>query len=99
MRLVLPANTYPEQKENVTTVAATALLVTHADVPAGEAEVVLRLVFENPDYLSAGSSQGAKIAKRTGLRGITIPMHPAAGRYFGPTAPAAPGGPAAQPKS
>jgi len=99
VRLVLPANTYPEQQENVTTVAATALLVTRADVPEGEAEVVLRLVFENPDYLSAGSSQGAKIAKRTGLRGVTIPMHPAAGRYFGPAAPAAPGGPAAQPKS
>jgi TRAP-type uncharacterized transport system substrate-binding protein len=99
VRLVLPANTYPEQKENVTTVAATALLVTRADVPEGEAEVVLRLVFENPDYLSAGSSQGAKIAKRTGLRGITIPMHPATARYFGPAAPAPPGGPAAQPKS
>ena len=59
------------------------------DVPEGEAEVVLRLVFENTDYLSAGSSQGAKISKRTGLRGITIPMHPAAGRYFGPAAPPA----------
>ena len=55
-------------------------------MPEAEAEVVLRLVFENPDYLSAGSAQGAKISKRTGLRGITIPMHPAAGRYFGSSA-------------
>lgn len=99
VRLLVPANTYPEQKENVTTVAATALLVTRSDVPESEAALVLRLVFENPDYLSAGSAQGSKISKRTGLRGITIPMHPAAGPYFGPAAPSAPGGPAAPPKS
>jgi TRAP transporter TAXI family solute receptor len=107
VRLVVPANTYPGQKEDVTTVAAAALLVTRADVPESEAALVLRMVFENPDYLSAGSAQGAKIAKRSGLRGITIPMHPAADRYFGapapgapaaPAAPTAPGAPGAQPK-
>jgi TRAP-type uncharacterized transport system substrate-binding protein len=82
---VIPAHAYPGQTEGATTVAATALLVTRADVP--EAELVLRLVFENPDYLSAGSAQGTKISKRTGLRGITIPMHPAAGQYFRQAAP------------
>jgi TRAP transporter TAXI family solute receptor len=95
VRLLIPANTYPEQREDVTTVAATALLVTHAEVPESEATAVLRLVFENLGYLAAGSAQGAKIAKRTGLRGITIPVHPAAGVYFGvpsPRPPAAPDG-------
>lgn len=97
VRLHVPANTYPGQKEDVTTVAATALLVTHADVPEAEAALALRLVFENPDYLAAGSGQGAKISKRTGLRGITIPVHPAATRYFGTPAPAAPGSPPKSP--
>ena len=83
----------------MTTVAAAALLVTHADVPESEAALVLRLVFENPDYLSAGSAQGAKISKRSGLRGITIPVHPAVSRYFGTPAPAGPGAPGAQPKA
>jgi TRAP transporter TAXI family solute receptor len=95
VRLLLPANTYPGQKEDVTTIAAAALLVTHSDVPESEAALVLRLVFENPDYLPAGSAQGAKISKRSGLRGITIPVHPAVSRYFGTPAPAGPG---AQPK-
>jgi len=98
VRLLVPANTYPGQKEDVTTITATALLVAHSDVPDGKAEVVLRLVFENSDYLSAGSTQGAKISKRSGLIGITIPLHPAAGRYFGPSAPPDPGGPGTQPK-
>jgi len=97
VRLLIPAKTYPGQQDDVTAVAATALLVTHADVPDSEATAMLRLVFENPGYLSAGTAQGAKIAKRTGLRGITIPVHPAAGAYFGvPTS--APGGPGAPPK-
>jgi TRAP transporter TAXI family solute receptor len=100
IRLVVPANTYPGQKEDATTVAATALLVTHADVPETEAALALRLIFENPDYVAVGSGQGAKISKRTGLRGITIPMHPAAARYFGTPAPAgASPTPAAKPKS
>ena len=90
VRLVIPANTYPGQKEDVTTAAAAALLVTHNDVPESEAALVLRLVFENPDYLPAGSAQGAKISKRSGLRGITIPAHPATSRYFGASVPAAP---------
>jgi TRAP-type uncharacterized transport system substrate-binding protein len=97
VRLALPANTYPGQKEDVTTIAATAVLVTHSDVPESEASVVLRVVFENADYLAAGSGQGAKISKRNGLRGITIAMHPAASRYFGASAPAGPGAPSVQP--
>lgn len=99
VRLMVPANTYPGQKEGVTTVAATALLVTHADIPEGEAAVVLKLVFENTDYVSRGAAQGAKISKRTGLRGITIPVHPAAGRYFGVQPPSPPSGETAKPKS
>jgi TRAP transporter TAXI family solute receptor len=83
VRLLVPANTYPGQKDDVTTVAATALLVTHDDVPDAEAAAVLGLAFENPDYLSTGSAQGSKISKQTGLRGIVIPLHPAASRYFG----------------
>jgi len=82
VRLVLPANTYPGQAEDVSTVAATALLVTQGDTPEAEALVALTLVYEGTDYLSAGSAQGAKISKRTGLRGVTIPMHPAANQYF-----------------
>ena len=99
VRLMVPANTYPGQQDGVTTVAATALLVTHADVPEGEAAVVLKLVFENTDYVSRGAAQGAKISKRTGLRGITIPVHPAAGRYFGVPPPAPGGGAETKPKS
>lgn len=97
VRLTVPANTYPGLKQDVTTVAATTLLVTHGDVPEAEGLVVLKLIYDNPDYLAAGTAQGAKISKKTGLRGITIPVHPAASRYFGTPAPGPP--PPGPPKS
>jgi TRAP transporter TAXI family solute receptor len=86
IRLTLPVNTYPGQTDQVTTVAATALLVTHSDAPQAEVSLLVKLIFDKTDYLTAASAQGAKISKRSGLRGITIPMHAGATQYFGTTA-------------
>ncbi|HVJ13022.1 MAG TPA: TAXI family TRAP transporter solute-binding subunit [Burkholderiales bacterium] len=83
VRLTLPANTYPGQTEAVGTVATTALLVATLDTPADEAKALLTLAFESTDYLAAGSAQGVKISKASGLRGVAIPLHPAATEYFG----------------
>ena len=100
MRFTLPANTYPGQTGQVTTVAATALLVTHSDAPQAEVSLLLKLIFEKTDYLTTASAQGAKISKRSGLRGIMIPMHSAASRYFGTaTAPPQKNAQAEPPKS
>ncbi|HEY8252087.1 MAG TPA: TAXI family TRAP transporter solute-binding subunit [Burkholderiales bacterium] len=95
VRLTLPANTYPGQSEPVATVAAAALLVGTVDTPQDEVKAVLELAFESTDYLAFGSAQGVKISKASGLRGIAIPLHPAAAEYFG----AKPGAkPTAKPK-
>ncbi len=92
VRLTLAANTYPGQAEPVATVAATALLVGTIDTPQDEVKALLELAFESTDYLAFGSAQGVKISKASGLRGIAIPLHPAAAEYFGakPTAKAKP---------
>jgi len=83
VRITLPANTYPGQTEPVATVAATALLVASVDTPADEAKAFLQLAYEGTDYLAFGSAQGVRISKASGLRGIAIPLHPAAADYFG----------------
>jgi TRAP transporter TAXI family solute receptor len=86
VQIRLPANTYPGQSEPVATVAATALLVGSVDTPADEVKVLLQFTYETTDYLAFGSAQGVKISKKTGLRGIAIPLHPAAADYFGTVA-------------
>lgn len=82
VRLTLPANTYPGQAEAVPTLAATALLLGMQSTPDDEVKALLELAFESTDYLAFGSAQGVRIAKATGLRGIAIPLHPAAAAYF-----------------
>ena len=79
----IPAHSYPGQSEPRATVAATALLVGPADKPDDEVKALLQLAYESTDYLAFGSAQGVKISKRTGTRGIAIPMHRAAAAYFG----------------
>ena len=80
--ITLAANTYPGQSEPCATIAATALLVGSADAPQDEVKVLLQLAYESTDYLAFGSAQGVKISRRTGTRGIAIPLHPAAAEYF-----------------
>ena len=81
--ITIPPNTYPGQTEPRATVAATALLVGSVDTPRDEASTLLALVYEGTDYLAFGSAQGVRISKASGLRGIAIPLHPAAAAYFG----------------
>jgi TRAP transporter TAXI family solute receptor len=87
VRLTLPANTYPGQSEEVATVAATALLVATLDARPEEVKALLQVAFEGTDYLAFGTAQGVKISKDSGLRGVAIPLHPAAAAYFGASAP------------
>ena len=85
VRLTLAANTYPGQTEPVATVAPAALLVGSVDTPLDEARALLQVVYESTDYMAFGSAQGVRISKASGLRGIAIPLHPAAKDYFSPT--------------
>ncbi|HZM34890.1 MAG TPA: TAXI family TRAP transporter solute-binding subunit [Burkholderiales bacterium] len=86
--ITIPANTYPGQSEPRATIAPTALLVAAADTPEHEIKALLELAFEGTDYLAFGSAQGVKISKRTGRRGIAIPLHPGAAAYFAVGQPA-----------
>ena len=76
--LTLPANTYPSQKEAVTTVAATALLVTNADAPQGEVQRVADLVFTRMPQQRTSSAEVARVSAGHEFRGVTLPLHPGA---------------------
>jgi len=82
IRLTLPVGTYPGQREDLSTVAVTALLVARADMPDAEVESVLRTIYEHVDFFAAGSAAGAQISRARALDGLTIPLHPAARAYF-----------------
>ena len=74
--LTLAANTYPQQKQTVLTVASAALLVTTADAPDAEVARVAELVFRGMTAESGGSADVVRISPQNERRGVTIPLHP-----------------------
>ena len=80
--MTLPAHTYPGQAQAVDTVAATALLVATAGLPDSTVEGLLQQVYGGIDFVQAGSTAGAMIAKATAREGLTLPLHPAAERFL-----------------
>jgi TRAP transporter TAXI family solute receptor len=81
MPLAIPARTYPGQRSEVATLAATALLVARDDVPDAVVEDTLDLLYASAASGGAGV-HATRLSKARALTGVTIPMHPAAARYF-----------------
>jgi len=78
----IPANTYPGQPEPVQTVAQPNLLVAGAHVPDDVVYEITKTMYENTPFLVSvhGSLKDLKI--ENALKGITIPLHPGAIRYY-----------------
>jgi TRAP transporter TAXI family solute receptor len=79
--LEIPARTYPGQSADVPTAAATALLVTRDDVPDAVVRNTLQLLYASAASGGAGV-EATRLSKARATSGVTIPMHPAAERYF-----------------
>lgn len=84
----LPPSTYPRQNSAITTVAVTALLASRAELPAGDVQTVLKVLFDDIDFVRAGSSAGSLVTRNTARAGLSIPLHPAALEFFGGAAEA-----------
>jgi TRAP transporter TAXI family solute receptor len=89
LALTIPARTYPGQDEPVPTVAATALMVAREDVPDATVAKTLDLMYASAASGGAGV-QAARLSKDRALDAVTIPLHPAAARYFAKTGRTAP---------
>jgi TRAP transporter TAXI family solute receptor len=78
----IPAGTYEGQAEDVPTVAVVNFLVTHSDVSDDLAYEMTKQLFENlPDMLAAhNAAKDIKLEDAT--KGMPIPLHPGAERYY-----------------
>lgn len=83
--LGIPARTYPGQGTDIPTVAATALLVARDDVPDAVVQDTLELLYASAASGGAGV-QATRLSRERALVGVTIPLHPAAVRFFGASA-------------
>jgi TRAP transporter TAXI family solute receptor len=78
----IPAGTYEGQTEDVPTVAITNILVTHSDVSEETAYQMTKLLFENLDEMVAAHAAARAISAEKGPKGLPIPLHPGAERYY-----------------
>jgi TRAP transporter TAXI family solute receptor len=78
----LAANTYPGQREPVSTLGVTATLIVRSDLPDARVEQLLDGLFRSVPTLAQDNLRVALLSARTAREGVIIPLHPAADRYF-----------------
>lgn len=81
VRLAIPARTYVGQDHPVQTLAATALLVAHSEVPEARVASALEIMFAATGAPGRGVT-AARLSRERALVGVTIPLHDGAARYF-----------------
>lgn len=79
---MIPANTYNGQTEDVPTAAIPNFLVTHAGVPEETVYRMVKAMYDNLDTLHAAHSAARVINRDNAIKGMPIPLHPGAERYY-----------------
>ena len=79
---IVPANTYEGQGKDVPAIAIQNFLVTHEGVPADTVYKMTKAMWENLDALVAAHAAGKAIRKENALKGLPVPLHPGAEKYY-----------------
>ena len=78
----IPAGTYEGQTEDVPTVAVVNFLVTHSEVSDDLAYEMTKQLFENLPEMQAAHNAAKDIKLEDATKGMPIPLHPGAERYY-----------------
>jgi TRAP transporter TAXI family solute receptor len=79
---MIPAKTYEGQDKDVPTVAIQNFLVTNESVPTDTVYKMTKSMFENLNLLAAAHSAGKAIKLENALKGMPVPLHPGAEKYY-----------------
>jgi TRAP transporter TAXI family solute receptor len=79
---VIPANTYDGQTKDVKSIAIQNFLVTHSGVSNDTVYKMTKALWENLDALAAAHAAGKQIKKENALKGMPLPLHPGAEKYY-----------------
>jgi TRAP transporter TAXI family solute receptor len=82
VKATIPANTYGGQAEPVQTAAVINYLVTRSDLSDDTVYQMTKAVFENLPEIQAAHSAAKDIKLEDALKGMPVPVHPGAERYF-----------------
>jgi TRAP transporter TAXI family solute receptor len=81
-RYVIPANTYPNQKRDINTIAQPNILIVRADVEEETVYQIVKTTYENLAFLRTMHEATKVLSIDRALTGLAIPLHPGAVRFF-----------------
>lgn len=81
-RLTIPAKTYPGQDQDATALAVQSMLAVTDKMDAQLAYDVSKAIYGNLDRLQAAHAVGKMITKASAGKGMSIPLHPGAEKFF-----------------
>jgi len=81
-RYVIPAETYPNQPEEVRSIAHPNVFAVRADVPEDHVYKITRAIFENLAALHEIHGATRELKLENALVGLGTPLHPGAVRYY-----------------
>ena len=82
-KTVIPAGTYKGVDEDATTVSVRATLIASNDVSEDAVYELLKAMFDNQKDLIAGHAKFEFLNVDDAVKGISVPFHPGAVKYFG----------------
>lgn len=82
VRQIVPANTYPNQPEQIKTIAQPNFLAVKADLSEQDVYLVTKAIYENLPFLRSIHSATKVMSIENAISGLTVPLHPGAARYY-----------------
>lgn len=81
-RYTIPANTYPNQKEEIKTAAQPNFLAVRDDVSEEHVYQLTKAIYENLPFLKNIHKATNAMALNTAIEGLPVPLHPGAARFY-----------------
>lgn len=78
----IPAGTYSNQEEEVSTVTVKATLIVSADASEDDVYALTAAIFDNTDAIAKEHAKGAELSLENATEGLTVPFHAGAAKYF-----------------
>jgi len=78
----IPAGTYRNQTEDVTTITVKATLIVSADLDEDTVYAITKAIFDNAADIAKEHAKGAELSIENATSGMTAPFHKGAAKYF-----------------
>ncbi|RED52313.1 TAXI family TRAP transporter solute-binding subunit [Aestuariispira insulae] len=81
-RYVIPAGTYPNQANDVNTIAQPNFLAVRADADEEAVYMITKTIYENLPFLQSIHKATKAMSLDAATNGLPMPLHPGAARYY-----------------